>query len=135
MMRVVIDTNIVVSGYLGGRLEAVIVAWKSGKFTLVVSKAIADEYLKVLQRPKFGIEPGEIEDFYALLLSKADYVIPMRSFKVVKDDPSDNIFIEAAAAGGANLIVSGDGHLLNLGSFRDIPIITAKEFLEQLKNE
>jgi predicted nucleic acid-binding protein len=42
-MRVVIDTNIIVSGYLGGRLEAVIVAWKSGKFTLVVSKAIADE--------------------------------------------------------------------------------------------
>jgi predicted nucleic acid-binding protein len=57
----------------------------------------------------------------------------MEFFKVVEDDPSDNIFIEAAVAGKAKLIVSGDGHLLNLGSFRDIPIITAKEFLEMLK--
>lgn len=131
-MRVVIDTNIMVSGYLGGRLKAIIVAWKSGKFTLVVSKAIINEYFEVLRRPKFKIEPEEIEDFSALLLTKADYVIPMESFKVVEDDPSDNIFIEAAVAGKAKLIVSGDGHLLNLGSFRDIPIITAKEFLERL---
>ena len=55
-MRVVIDTNIIVSGYLGGSLEAIIVTWKSGKFTLIVSAAIVNEYLAVLKRPKFKIE-------------------------------------------------------------------------------
>jgi predicted nucleic acid-binding protein len=56
MMRIVVDTNIIVSGYLGGALEAIIIAWKSGKFTLVVSAAIVDEYLSVIKRPKFQIE-------------------------------------------------------------------------------
>jgi putative PIN family toxin of toxin-antitoxin system len=72
-MRVVVDTNIIVSGYLGGALEGIIVAWKSGKFALVVSKAIADEYLKVLRRPKFKIERAEVDDFAALLLT-ASYI-------------------------------------------------------------
>jgi predicted nucleic acid-binding protein len=50
-MRVVIDTNVIVSGYLGGALEAIIVAWKSGKFTLIVSDAIANKYHTILNDP------------------------------------------------------------------------------------
>ena len=46
-MRVVVDTNVIVSAYLGGALEGIIVAWRSGKFTLVVSREIAEEYLEV----------------------------------------------------------------------------------------
>lgn len=134
-MRVVVDTNIIVSGYLGGTLEAVIVAWKSGKFTLVVSAAIIDEYLAVLKRPKFKIEHTEIDDFTALLLDRAEFVIPVEEIRAVDKDAADNKFLEAANTGKVNLIVSGDGHLLKLKSFREIPIITAKEFVEHLKNE
>jgi len=134
-MRVVVDTNIIVSGYLGGTLEAIIVAWKSGKFTLVVSAAIVDEYISVLKRPKFQIEHTEIDDFTALLLDKAEFVIPVDEIKAVNDDASDNKFIEAAITGKANLIVSGDKHLLELESFQDIPIITAKEFTEKWMNK
>ncbi|MDP1545230.1 MAG: putative toxin-antitoxin system toxin component, PIN family [Anaerolineales bacterium] len=133
-MRVVIDTNIIVSGYLGGSLEAIIVAWKSGKFTLVVSDVIVEEYLAVLNRPKFKIERAEIEDFSALLLDRAEFVIPLEQVQAVVDDPSDDKFLDAALSGRANLIVSGDGHLLELKNFRDIPIITAREFVERLKN-
>ena len=132
-MRVVLDTNIIVSGYLGGALEAIIVAWKSGKFALVVSKPIVDEYLKVLRRPKFKIESAEVDDFAALLLDKAEFVIPLETINTIAADPTDNKFLEAAAAGEANLIVSGDGHLLELETFRDIPVITAREFIAQLK--
>ena len=132
-MRVVIDTNIIVSGYLGGSLEAIIVAWKSGKFTLVVSAAIVDEYLKVLRRPKFKIARTELDDFSALLLDKAEFVIPLERIHAVSTDASDNKFLEAAIAGKVSLIVSGDGHLLELKTFRDITIITAREFVEQLK--
>jgi uncharacterized protein len=132
-MRVVLDTNIIVSAYLGGALEAIIVAWKSGKFTLIISAAIMDEYLDVLQRPKFKIERAEIEDFSALLLDRAEFVIPLEHVNAITEDPSDNKFLDAAVAGYANLIVSGDGHLLELKAFRDIAIIQAREFLDQLK--
>jgi putative PIN family toxin of toxin-antitoxin system len=133
-MLVVIDTNIMVSAYLGGALKAIIVSWRSGKFTLVVSDAISDEYHDVLRRPKFQIEQTEVDDFFALLLDKAEFVIPVETINVITDDPSDNKFIEAAIAGKAKLIVSGDNHLLELKSFRDIPIITAKEFIKRLES-
>jgi uncharacterized protein len=134
-MRVVIDTNIMVSAYLGGALKAIIVSWKSGKFTLVVSDAISDEYHEVLKRPKFQIEHAELDDFFALLLDKAEFVIPLETINVITSDSSDNKFIEAAIAGKAKLIVSGDNHLLELKSFRDIPTITAKEFIKQLESQ
>ena len=131
-MRVVIDTNIIVSAYLGGVLEGIIIAWKSGKFTLVVSREIAEEYLEVLRRPKFRIEQVEVDDFAALLLDRAEFVIPLEAITVVKDDPTDDKFLEAAIAGKANLIISGDAHLLDLKSFRNIPVITARQFVEKL---
>lgn len=134
-MRVVIDTNIIVSGYLGGALEVIIVAWKSGKFTLVVSDAIADEYRTVLKRPKFKIERAELDDFSALLLNKAEFIIPLETVNAILADPTDNKFLEAAITGYANLIVSGDNHLLELKSFREIPIITAREFVAWLKSQ
>ncbi|MCZ2127963.1 MAG: putative toxin-antitoxin system toxin component, PIN family [Anaerolineales bacterium] len=131
-MRVVLDTNIIVSGYLGGYLEAIIVAWKSGEFTLVVSDTIVNEYLKVLKRPKFKIEKIEIDDFSALLIDKAEFVIPLEEITAISADETDNKFLEAAVAGKVNVIVSGDDHLLDLKNFRDIPILSAKEFLKQL---
>jgi uncharacterized protein len=134
-MRAVVDTNIIVSAYLGGSLEGIIVGWKSGKFTLVVSREIVEEYLDVLRRPKFKIRSAEVDDFAALLLDRAEFVIPLESLNVVQEDPTDNKFLEAAIVGKANLIVSGDGHLLGLETFRDIPIITAREFVALLKSE
>ena len=134
-MRVVLDTNIIVSAYLGGALEGIIVAWKSGEFTLVVSKEIAEEYLDVLRRPKLKIEKTEIDDFAALLLDRAEFVIPLETLDVVADDPSDNKFLEAAVAGNAKFIVSGDGHLLELESFRKVVIISARQFVDMLQSD
>jgi len=101
----------------------------------VVSKEIAEEYLDVLRRPKFKIESTEIDDFAALLLDRADFVIPLESLNVVQDDPTDNKFLEAAVAGNANLIVSGDEHLLEIKSFRNISIIKPRRFVDMLQSE
>lgn len=134
-MRVVVDTNVMVSAFLGGALKNIIVLWKSGKFTLLVSEAIADEYREVLKRPKFKIVRTELDDFFALLLDRAEFVTSTETIDVIADDPSDNKFIETAIAGEAKLIVSGDNHLLELKSFRDISIITAREFMHQLAEQ
>jgi len=134
-MHVVLDTNIIVSAYLGGALEGIIVAWKSSEFTLVVSKEIAEEYLDVLRRPKLKIEKTEIDDFAALLLDRAEFVIPLEALDVIANDPSDNKFLEAAVAGNAKFIVSGDGHLLELESFRKVVIISARQFVDMLQSD
>jgi len=132
MRRVVIDTNVMVSSYLGGGLETIIVAWTAGKFTLIVSNQVVSEYLEVLSRPRFKIAHDELNDFAALILSKAEFVLPEESIHAVEADPSDNKFIEAAVAGQADFIVNGDKHLLDLKEYKGISIITPRAFLEQL---
>ena len=132
MRRVVIDTNVMVSAYLGGRLETIIVAWIEGKFVLTVSNQIVNEYINVLSRPKFEIARAELDDFAALILSKAEFVVPGERIRVVEADPSDNKFLEAAVTGQADYIISGDKHLRDLKEFRGIAILTPSAFLEQL---
>ena len=133
-MRVVLDTNIFISSTLGGRLKIIVDEWKAGKFKLVVSEAIAREYLDVINRPKFKIPQIEIVTATEYLLQNAEFVTPEEKIVVIVADPTDNKFLEAAVVGKVNYIVSGDGHLLDLGSFRDIPIITARDFIDLLNS-
>jgi putative PIN family toxin of toxin-antitoxin system len=134
-MRIVLDTNIFISAVLGGRLGVIVDEWKAGKFTLIITDAIAREYLDVINRPKFKIPENEIITTTDYLLQTAEFVTTQEEISVIIADPTDNKFLEAAVAGKANLIVSGDRHLLELKSFREVPIITAREFITQLKSQ
>ncbi len=131
-MRVVLDTNIFISAVLGGRLGIIIDEWKAGKFKLIVTDAVAREYLEVINRPKFKIPQDEIIATSDYLLQLAEFVTPEEEILVIVADPTDNKFLEAALAGKVDYIVSGDNHLLEIGSFREIPIITAREFIDLL---
>lgn len=132
MTRAVIDTNVFVSAILGGRLAPVLDFWQAGQFTLVVSDEIVREYVEVLRRPKLRLAAAEIDAIASFTLQRAEFVVPLERVAVVAADPPDNKFLEAAAAGAVDLLVSGDHHLLNLGRFRNIPIVTAREFLDQI---
>jgi len=131
-MRVVLDTNIFISSTLGERLKIIVDEWKAGKFKLIVSEAIAREYLDVINRPKFKIPQIEIVTATEYLLQHAEFVTPEEVIIVIVADPTDNKFLEAAIAGKVNYIVSGDRHLLEFGTFREIPIIKAVDFIELL---
>jgi len=131
-MRVVLDTNILISAVLGGRLGVIVDEWKMGKFALIVSEAIAHEYLDVLNRPKFKISAEEIAATTDYLLKTAEFITPLEVVTAVEAGPSDNKFLEAALGGKADYMVSGDNHLLELKTFRGIPILTAREFIELL---
>ncbi|MDQ3004532.1 MAG: putative toxin-antitoxin system toxin component, PIN family [Chloroflexota bacterium] len=133
-MRVVLDTNIFISAILGGRLRVIIDEWKAGKFTLIITDAIAREYIDVIKRPRFKIPPGEIVATTDYLLQTAEFVTPEEEITVIVADLTDNKFLEAAVAGKVNFIVSGDDHVLELKSFREIPILTAREFVDWLEN-
>jgi putative PIN family toxin of toxin-antitoxin system len=131
-MRVVLDTNIFISAILGGRLGVIIDEWRAGKFKLIITEEIAREYLDVINRPKFKIPQVEILTTTEYLLQNAEFVTPLEEILVIVADATDNKFLEAAVAGHVNFIVSGDNHVLELGSFRGIPILTAKEFIVKI---
>lgn len=132
MIRVILDTNVLVSVVLGKTLAPVLDHWRTGDFVLVVSSDIVREYIVVLRRPKFSLPPGVVDDLSSYLIRQAEFVTPVEKFPGVTADPKDDMFIEAAVAGRVDLIVSGDHHLLSLNQFRGIPILTARNFLEKL---
>lgn len=134
-MRIVLDTNIFISAILGGKLGIIIDEWKAGKFTLIITDSIAREYIEVINRPKFKIPRDEIIATTDYLLQTAEFVTPQENIQVVVADVTDNKFLEAAVAGRANSIVSGDNHLLELESFREIPITTARDFIAWLESQ
>jgi putative PIN family toxin of toxin-antitoxin system len=127
--RVVLDTNILVSGLLGGTATEVIRKWRAGAFDLILSEEIIAEYTAVLIRPKFGLARWVIEELLGYIREKAEWVVPSGEIAAVARDPSDNMFLEAAVSGRADWIVSGDNDLLHIGEFEGIPIISAGAFL------
>lgn len=129
MIRAVLDTTTIVSG-IGwrGAPARVMDAAVSGAFVLVSSPALLEELRRVLEYPKLArvIENGAvIVEAIALL---AEVVEPGEKIDVLDDDP-DNRVLEAAIAGGAGHVVTGDKGMLRLKAYRDVSIVTAAEFL------
>jgi putative PIN family toxin of toxin-antitoxin system len=130
-VRVVLDTNAAVSALLFSGISSRLVSlWQKGAITLLLSRAILDEYLRVFSYPKFQLSE---EDIKALIreeiLPYAEVIKPKRRLRVVQRDPSDDKFIECAVAGKARVIISGDKDLLSLGRYRQIRIQTPAQFL------
>ena len=128
-MKAVLDTNIFISGiFWKGSSNKVIISWREGKFTLVTSLEAISEIIKVLKDFKIKLSDDLIKKWVDLIIRNSIIVEPQERISIVKDDPKDNIFIETAAAGNADYIVSQDNHLLKLKEFRGIKIITPEEF-------
>lgn len=131
-MRVVLDTNILVSALLWrGAPYRCLLALQAGLADLILSPPILEEFKAVLAT-KFRYTVAEADDAVELIRSAAEMVEISGRLRAVPDDPSDDKFIETAQAGRADVIVSGDRHLLDLGPAADIPVITAREFLGRL---
>lgn len=128
-MRVVLDTNILVSAILGKELGEIVDYWDRGAFRVIVSAEIMAEYTAVLARPKFKLDTELVVAIISYVERKAEWVSPTEKIKQIQSDPKDDIFIECAVSGKADYIVSGDNHLLALSQFRDIPIVTPRHFL------
>lgn len=93
----------------------------------MVSKAIIDELLTVLAR-KFARDADELARVAIFLSDLASVVRPRATIKVLQDD-SDNRILECARAGKADLIVTGDKAMLQLGSYQKTRIVSLREYL------
>ena len=136
-MRAVIDTNILVRAVIKplGTVGPVLRRLRDGDYILVYSEPLITEFVDVLNRPrikdKYGLAPEDIETVVALILLRGEAVVPTRRITICRD-PDDNMFLEAAVDGGADIIVSGDDDLLEIEAFEGIPIVTPGEFLSKL---
>jgi len=130
-MKAVLDTNIFISGiFWEGASEKVLYAWADDKFKLAISSEIIAEIVKTLMNFKIPLSFNDILLWLSILLWKAELVEPEEKLDIVKDDPEDNKFIEAAITGKADLIISQDKHLLSLKEYEEIKIISPEEAMD-----
>jgi len=132
-VKVVLDTNILISAFVfpGGPPEEVFRAALEGRIELVTSPPLLVEFGRVLSS-KFGWEPSIAEEAVAQVARIGAIVRPGDTIAEIADDPDDDRVLEAALAGRAEVIVSGDRHLLRLRTWRGIKIEKAARFLRRL---
>jgi putative PIN family toxin of toxin-antitoxin system len=130
MTRVVLDTNVYISAVMFGGLPGSLLDLALLRaFTLIISPALLDELDEKLQA-KFEMSPEDAAFLRARLESVAKVVEPRETLSVISEDPDDNRVLECAVEGEADVIVSGDRHLLKLSNYQSISIVTARQFLE-----
>jgi putative PIN family toxin of toxin-antitoxin system len=129
-VKVVFDTNILISALLfpGGRGEQGLLRAIDGVDELFISKPILDELLTVLAR-KFSHDAEELSRVAVWLGELATWVEPRRKVNLASDEP-DNRILECALAGRADLVVTGDKALAQLGSIEGVRIMSLREYLE-----
>ena len=131
MVRIVVDTNVIISALVfGGAPRIVLDEAAAGFYECCFSQAIRDEAKRVLQQ-KFGWTMERVEAALTTLFGWFTEIKPKRKLSVIKDDPDDDRILEWAIAGNAQLIISGDRHLLLLGKFESVRIQNVREFLEE----
>ena len=105
---------------------------RTGRIRCALSLPMLDELRDVLRRPKFGFSADAAFQVVEELQAMCNIVFPQTSLTVVADDPDDDRVLECALEARADLIVSGDVHLLSLGKFRTIRIISPADYLAEM---
>jgi uncharacterized protein len=136
MMRVVLDSNVVVSALLfNGRTSALVPLWRSGRFSLLANEGMVREYAAVLAYPKFKLTGDEISRLIHEELMPC--LAPVKRWKgklaVLPTDATDIPFIQAALSGQASYLVTGDKHLLVLNGRYPFRIVPPGVFLGELE--
>jgi uncharacterized protein len=133
--RVTPDSNILVSAFLrGGKPLELVELARARSVELASTEDILNETGRVL-RTKFGVPAEDVQEYQAEIRSIAKVVTPVERLDVVKADPTDNPILECAVAAGSETVVTGDGHLLAIGTFRGIKIQRVSDFLRSIAIE
>ena len=128
-MKVVFDTNVFISAFIlqGSQGEQAFLLARRGMFDLYSSVAILTETAKTL-RAKFEQSDEDIKASLQII-SRASILVKPRCHITVLSDLPDNRILECALDAEADLVVTGDRHLLKLKRFQDIPIIRLADFI------
>ena len=130
-MKVILDTNVFVSGiFFGGPPHRILVAWREGVIALVLSSEILEECRRVAGILAAQFPPIDLRAILALVERGAEHHEAPRLLEPVCDDPDDDKFLACAIASEVTLIVSGDKHLLRISGFRGIQVLKPRTFVD-----
>lgn len=135
-MIVVLDTNVLISSTIQSQGFSAHIRrlWETKYIQVATSEAILQEYRRVLSYPhivkRHHLSPEALDRFVARVREKAIVVSGAIDVGQVSVDPDDDKFLACAVEAGADLIVSGDPHLLDIQEFRDTPIVTPRTCVE-----
>ncbi|MCX6842641.1 MAG: putative toxin-antitoxin system toxin component, PIN family [candidate division WOR-3 bacterium] len=132
-MRVFVDTNVLVAAVATRGLCADVLRTVLASHELVVSQQVLDEVSRVL-RLKLGIGPGPAADFVRLLREDADVAPAAELTDIVLNDRDDLPILGAAIAARAEVFVTGDRELVELGNVEGMRVVSPRQFWEGLKS-
>ncbi|MDA3951261.1 MAG: putative toxin-antitoxin system toxin component, PIN family [Spirochaeta sp.] len=131
-MRVVVDTNVIVSGLLkAGTPPAMVLNLViSETIRMLVNEAVLSEYETVLGRSKFGFDPEAIADFMSFIRHESEHIVTTPAAKTTTD-PDDQVFYDIAITGHAEYLITG-----NIAHFPDEKwIMTPRQFVEIVREK
>ncbi len=135
-MKVVLDTNVVVSGiFYSGPPSDILRAWEQRRFRLVLTLPIFEEYKDVAVRIGVHFPAININRLMDLIIVESDLCSPVALAHPVCTDPKDDKFIAAAIGGKADVIISGDKHLLEVSGYHGISVLTPRVFIDRFLND
>lgn len=132
-MRIVLDTNVLISGiFFIGPPHEILQAWKAKRIQIVISPDIYSEYIRVAELISNKYPGIDISGILNLIAVHSEIIQPSSMTEQVCGDPDDDKFIACALSGQVELIVSGDKHLLKLSGYKGIRIMKPREFCAAL---
>lgn len=132
MLRIVLDTNILVSATISeGKPRDLLRLAIQRRYLLIKSTGTIEEFVEVLQRPEFRMTGKEVVKAKNALVKTGKTIKVTSKRKIVREDPDDDIFINTALDGNADYLVSGDPHLLGLSNYKGIEIVTVNDMLKK----
>ena len=134
MIRVVLDTNVLVSALISpfGNESLVLQAVQKGRIEPFFSERIVEEYTEVLARPKFNFAHDEIKGLIELLRAQGSLFEPA-SVAGASPDPGDDDFIACALAANAAFLVTGNKRHFPAESCGQTKVVSARELLESIR--
>lgn len=132
--KVILDTNIFISalGFDGNEREVLRKCIK-GEASLCFTDAILKELERVMEYPKFSFTQAEKDSLKLILAEIGNLISGTEKLDLIIEDPSDNKFLEAAIAAGADFLITGNKHLLKIKQFGKTKILRAPQFLKYCK--
>ena len=131
-MKVVLDTNVLISGiFFRGPPARILQAWRDQKLRLVISPEILDEYLRVANILSQQYRDIDIDPIIALITQNATMVTAPKLSEMVCDDPDDDKFLACALISKAKFVVSGDKALQRVSEYRGVQILSPTTFVDQ----
>ena len=130
-MRIVVDTNVVISGvFFGGAPRRVVEAIIDGEVEASASPEIVEEYGEIVEEMISRKQGRFRSDDFSVFVASLDVIEPTTNVVLCRD-PDDDKFISCAIDSGALYIVSGDKDLLVIGHYAGVDIVTASDFCAQ----